>query len=787
MRSPNKIGIITHYYKSTNYGGNLQAYALCKVLQMMGYEAEQICYSRQGEPPMWKAEKLPATKELLNTFRKAHRGVNLLLSFLQRDVKANVNVRKQAILGFNRSDIPHSSMVFSHNTIAEANRDYDVFITGSDQVWHPMAVCDAYLLSFAEKGKISYAASLAVNELAEEQKSKFQNRLSAFDAVSVREKNAVDILRPLVNNEPTWVLDPSLLLSREEWDAICTEVKVSEKYLFCYFLGDDIQQRRLAESYAKTHGLKIVTLPYLNGKYRKCDKKFGDIRLYDVSPKDLLSLIKYADYVFTDSFHATVFSIIYQREFFVFDRSEHKEMGSRIGSLTELFSLQLRYCNTPERLTLAYLTSIPAVDYSQDFSLFEKRRSVSIQFLKDSIESVTRVRKTNMGERLEGFSNIVESLQTKRNCSGCYSCVSACPQKCITMKNDNEGFWYPDIDEKLCIQCGLCEKKCPIINMPRSQKSESDISAYAAYTKDPQIREKSSSGGLFTEIANYVLHREGVVFGAAFDDDLNLKHMSVESIEDIEKLQGSKYIQSNIGTAYQDAKNYLDANRLVLFTGTPCQIAGLYSYLGKQYDNLITQDIVCHGVPSPIVWKRYIKHQESLAGSKIQRVNFREKISGWKDYSIGLVFLNRRKYTKLIREDLYMQSFLKNLSLRPSCYACSFKKKIRQSDFTLADFWGIEKVFPEMDDDKGISLVLANSDKGQAIFSEISENIYYRPVDIDEAIRYNSAATASPEKSIQRDLFMQSIGNDDFKTVVNRFTKVSAFSKCIAMVKKLLK
>ena len=363
------------------------------------------------------------------------------------------------------------------------------------------------------------------------------------------------------------------------------------------------------------------------------------------------------------------------------------------------------------------------------------------------------------------------NVENKAKCSGCHACVSICPKCCISMKRDEEGFLYPVVDESACISCGLCEKVCPIINPKKIDKNKEDIKAYAAYTKNEEIRKKSSSGGIFTEIAAYIINKGGVVFGASFDESWGVKHVCVDNIDDLSKFRGSKYVQSTIGNTYKEAKEYLDNGKMVLFTGTPCQIGGLYSYLNRDYDNLITQDLICHGVPSPAVWEKYLEYQDKVhSGRKLQSIAFKSKKTGWKRYSMQLCY-DDDEYLVPVGKDYMLQVFLKNLCLRPSCYNCSFKTKIRQSDITLADFWGIENVLPNIDDDKGISLILLNSKAGNKIFDEISSNIWQKDVDFEEGIKYNSSMIQSPTIHKKRESYMKCFDKYEFDVVAKRYLK----------------
>ena len=365
-------------------------------------------------------------------------------------------------------------------------------------------------------------------------------------------------------------------------------------------------------------------------------------------------------------------------------------------------------------------------------------------------------------------------IQNKELCSGCGACASVCPKGCIAMVSDVEGFAYPEVNKELCIDCGLCSKRCPVLN--KKEGSPKTVSALAVRAKDEQLLLKSSSGGVFSLLAKSVLAQGGVVFGAAFCEDFTLKHIYIENEQQLYKLQGSKYMQSEIGECYLQAKNFLEQGRQVLFTGTPCQIGGLYAFLDKSYKNLITQDIICHGVPSPMVWQSYNEHLQSKSGSRLSNVFFRDKRNGWKGYSLTFNFENGAEYNHSRSEDLYFRAFLSNMCLRPSCHKCAFKDKYRQSDITLADFWGIEKVCTDFDYKKGASLVIINSQKGEVLFNDISKEVILHKVDFESAIKYNSAMLHSSPASEKRESFFKAVEQNGFKDVP-KLLHVSIFKK----------
>ena len=334
------------------------------------------------------------------------------------------------------------------------------------------------------------------------------------------------------------------------------------------------------------------------------------------------------------------------------------------------------------------------------------------------------------------------------------------------MEIDNEGFRYPSIDIQHCINCDLCSRVCPVINVAVAPSCQQI--AYAAINHNDAVRINSSSGGIFTLIAEHVLTNHGVVFGAAVTEDLTIKHIAIEDSTELGRLRGSKYVQSDPGSTFAQARAYLRSGRQVLYTGTPCQIAGLRSFLGQEYDNLICQDIICHGAPSPAVWQAYLRYQSDRVGSSAKTVCFRSKSAGWTNYRMHISFENGTAYEETFQKDPFMKAFLADLSLRPSCYQCAFKGQQRMADITLADFWGIQKVLPQMYDDRGVSLVFVNTPKGAALFSSLQDHMRVCPTDANEAIAHNKAMLCSAKCPIQRAQFWKDLQQTDFAQAVTK-------------------
>lgn len=359
------------------------------------------------------------------------------------------------------------------------------------------------------------------------------------------------------------------------------------------------------------------------------------------------------------------------------------------------------------------------------------------------------------------------NVQSKSACCGCYGCENICPKDCIEMKVDNEGFWYPKVDEDKCVNCGLCEKVCPIINTPK--KEEYEIKAYECKNNNEDVRLSSSSGGVFTLLCEEIIENDGVVFGASFDENFDVRHTYSETLEGCIQFRGSKYVQSKIGNSYKQAKEFLDSGRFVLFSGTPCQITGLEKFLlNKVYDNLITVDIACHGVPSPLVYRTYINKLKEEHNANIKNISFRDKQTGWSKYSFNIEFNNGDNFNQLGYENIYMKGFLKDIYLRPSCYSCDFKKPITSADITLADYWGVENIHQELDDDKGISLILVNSKKGQRIFEKINNNMQIIQTDLEHATNCNPCIVRPVRYNKDRERFFQIINKNEIDVVIKK-------------------
>ena len=371
---------------------------------------------------------------------------------------------------------------------------------------------------------------------------------------------------------------------------------------------------------------------------------------------------------------------------------------------------------------------------------------------------------------------ILDKIEISK-CNGCTACSSICPKHCIEMKANEDGFLYPIVNKDKCISCNLCDKVCSVNN---EIKLNGVPNAYAAINKKEEERLQSSSGGIFSIIANYILDKNGYVVGAAYNDKFEVEHIIIDSKEELHKLRGAKYSQSRLGDVFGKIKEFLDTDHYVLFSGTPCQVGGLKHYLRKDYEKLVLIDTVCHGVPSPLVWKKYVEYRSKTdnKGEIPISINLRSKSSGWSRYNYSIEFdYGKKLYSKVNGQDPYMKAFVGNYCLRESCYDCSFKSTQRVSDFTLGDYWGIWNQNPEMDDNKGTSLLLVHSIKGNKILEAISNQLDYIQVDLDESIKENPSMIKSSPINKDRSVFIGIIIREGFKKAIKNFQLIPKMSK----------
>ena len=367
-------------------------------------------------------------------------------------------------------------------------------------------------------------------------------------------------------------------------------------------------------------------------------------------------------------------------------------------------------------------------------------------------------------------------IKKKEDCSGCTACASVCPNGCMEMSEDQEGFKYPEIDKDRCINCRLCEKVCPVKN---SREVGKQPKAFLARTCDKNLLEKCTSGGVFTEIAVNMVKSGGIAYGVVIDDDLVIKHKRVENSTEVIKFSGSKYVQSEVGDVFLQVYDDVKAGKNVVFCGTPCQVAGLSSFLGHRYENLYLIDLVCHGVPSPKLWKEYIDYVAKKKG-QLCKVNFRSKKLGYHVSVMEEEFENGKRQLGSARTNLMLKCYFQNAADRPICYECPFKTLQRSSDITLFDGWHASKYVDNLiDDDKGYTIVLVHSRKGKELIQKNAHLELYE-INTDKAIEADGKmAVNSVIRPEMRDTFYEILDNKGIDGAVQQFFPISPSDKMI--------
>lgn len=707
-----KVGIIT-FHNAINYGALLQTYALQQTINNIGYEAIIIDYSN---PRINKVRSKPKLKEYKNPFNYHN---DSLIYEVER--KKEIKLRE-----FLKKKINKSNEV-NKTTIAKVTEDLDVVFTGSDQVWNDSITDfdDTYYLDFvpAEK-RCSYAASIGKETIPIENVFRMQKLLQDFRAISVREESAKEALKNQMGINATRVLDPTLLLSKSDYEKIA-KVPKEKNYVLLYILLYSETLISSAKKLAKEKGIPLLCINS-SGKRIK-----GIVDCSDAGIEEWLGLFLNADFIFTNSFHGTAFSINFNKQFNVELPPAKIKASSRVKDI-------LRILNLENQVIENGIIKLDTIDYMSVNTVLNSERNRSKKFLLDSIEN-----KTIEPNKAKIEKSIISIPWD--HCSGCGFCKQVCPTDAIILQEDSHGFMHPTVEMSKCIQCGKCLNLCPY-KKKEAQKISKEVdfqSIYAAYSKNPEVVKNSSSGGLFYEIANKVIQENGVVYGAAFDEEFSLAHRRVDKIEDIKPLMGSKYVQSNAFFSFDSIKEDIKTGRKVLFIGTPCQVSALRA-LNKNAENLLLVDLVCHGVPSQSLIRNHVKCVESTFAEKVKEYIPRSKVTGWIGCEL-FNFNNGKKEFKHPVTQAYRRIFYSNLALRESCYNCPYTDFDRPGDLTLADYWGIEKNRPDLYRKEGLSMLLVNSEKGKH-FIETIDTIVLSETDRDTIVKEKQPHLFQPVK-----------------------------------------
>ena len=674
------------FHNAYNYGAALQAYGLQRAVEKIGADCEYIDYQNdyrrhaydlkyQFIHSLKKKKFLSAAKSLAGIPVMARRG-RKFDRFYSEHLKTN------------------GRLIADSEQAGKLNDQYDKFIVGSDQVWNYSnnGGDTAYLLDFVndDRKKISYSSSFGVSSLSPDLSRVYAGYLGRFDRLAVRESIGVEIIENITGRKAHLVLDPVFLAGREEWDQIRTKrEKSGKKYIFFYTNKQSQITDFLNTGYVTGEELHVLSThlsvkEILNSKIKT---------RVSMSPGEFLEEIAGAELVVTASFHCLALAIIYHKPFTVILTGNHGK-DERIINLLKITGLEDRILNST--------TSEEDVLRSIDFAEVDNRLR---KYLDDSREYL---RRAVWDEPDLPFDIDVRDqffCQDSR-CTGCSACEAVCPAGAITMKENEEGFLFPSMDETKCIECHKCHSSCQVFGKMESVGNQH----YYAIKNNDDIRKNSSSGGVFYALAKKTLADSGVVCAAGMDESFHVYHMFAEDEKGLAPMRGTYYVQSNLGNSYRRIRDYLEKETEVLFVGTACQVAGLKKYLCKEYDQLLTCDILCHGAPSPMVFERFIRFLGSCG--RVTEFRFRNKALGWKGYHVSAIIDG-----KPVKDNLWLQSFNNlfshNMINRLSCGECAFANYDRCGDITIGDFWGLEKSRPELLDPLGVSLVITNTEKGR--------------------------------------------------------------------------
>ncbi|KZX17306.1 polysaccharide pyruvyl transferase family protein [Methanobrevibacter filiformis] len=708
------VGIIT-FSSAHNYGAMLQTYALQKTIKKMGFEVKIINFRPN------------VIDNVYNPFRRKRRGY-LDFKFYKHRIglhtKNRFKIRKfENFEEFMKDNFNLTDTYKTFHEIVDANLEFDFFITGSDQVWNhaiTKGLNPAYFLKFAPDNskKISYGVSIGSDNVDIYDIPLFKHYLQNLDDISIREKSSLKSLSECSDKDIDIVIDPTLLLERKYYDDLKVDMDLKDKeYIFVYTLENNEEIIKIAQEISEKEGLPII----FNRPYKKFEDQLRSVPF--IGPKEFLGVLKNAKYVVTNSFHGVVFSIIYNKTFVTVPNTKTPQ---RVEELIGSLGLeQVLFYNYDEFKDINNIK----IDYANVESKLKVLKDKSLEFLE---KSLIKKEKANINLNLSYLDD-----NDKFKCYGCYACKEICPDNAIEMITDNEGFVYPKINENLCGHCNICRKICIYSNDTLMEKNTNIQKVFAGYNKYSNNRAYASSGGLFLSLSKNIISSGGYVVGAKYTDDMEVKHDIVKNLEESKDFSGSKYVKSDISDLFPKIKDLLDKGKVVMFTGVPCQVAGLKSYLNKYHDNLYLVEILCHSNPSPKVFKKYISYLEDKFNDKVIDFKFKDKTMGWNNPSVLIKFRSGKTIRENGRYNNYNRGFQTSLFPRPCCSECEFVYENRPGDITIADFWGIEKYEESMKDDLGVSLIITNTSKGNSLFNEIKPQLKLKEENMEKAFANN--------------------------------------------------
>lgn len=747
-----KAGIIT-FASAHNYGALLQTWAMQKYLEKLGIETHVINYRPKEIDNVYKLYKVKKCRsKLLTKIKKIKKIAITKIKYKWKIEKYN-NFEE-----FINNKLNTTEPYIKLGQIQNAYLDYDILIAGSDQIWNTdltKGFSPAYFLEFGRNDaiKISYAASLGRDDIDEKYALFYRRYLKNFDYISVREKSMIPILQKLTEKNIEQVLDPTLLLEKKDYDELKMDSKYKgKKYIYVHFIGKENKVIEIADKLSRE--LDIPILHNLPNKVfeNELDNHFNE------RPEQLINVIENAQMIISNSFHLTVLSVIYKKQFITIPHAKRPE---RMKNLLELLDLGEHLI---EDVRVMPNIETLKINYENVENKLKIERQNSIEFLKNAI----------FNKKPEAQSNYFLS-KDKFECYGCGLCADICPVGAITMKEDSEGFVYPLIDEEKCIHCNLCKNKCIYRKNIDISGQLSEPKIYAIMNKDEEVINKSSSGGVFTALYEKIIGEGGYVVGVRYDENMRAIYDIVNTIEECEKFRGSKYVSASIENVRNKVKEKLEEGKKVLFSGNPCQIVALRKYLGKEYENLYLVELICNSAPSPKVFRRYIEYLNNKFEKKVNNFEFRNKKNGWKKETVKITFEDGEEVYELGRYNNYHRAFMNGFICRPGCYNCEFTGDTRKSDIVIGDYWGIDDVIPGINKDTGISVMKINTEKGEKIFNDIKEKMEYYESNFEDAYKKNHKFPI--QLSLKRYELMQKIDDMNINKLLLKYNQLKKRKK----------
>ena len=742
-----KTGLIT-FYHIHHYGAFLQACATQRAVESFGGSCEIFNYYVNQNNDLFRKPT-----GLGSVAADAHTALHY----------APLKARYER---FERFAADHLHITQRHYESLEDLRQnapaYDVYLSGSDQIWNPKIFPNGrfdpvYFSGFTQGRKIAYAPSFGIPHVPDGMEEELREYLSHFSHISVREEQGRAIVEEITGKKVPVVLDPTLLLRQQEWAELSAPVEdIPERYILCYCISRPGALEPYIQRLAEETGLPVVQLCGIRQKVHRHAQC-----IFSAGPAEFLGLFQRASYVCTNSFHGTVFSLQFEKPFFtaVAPMEMAAPERSRTYSLLSRLGLQDRIIGKGDTAGLQ-----DTVDWAAVRQRLETQRARSLRYLQCALENTPLEEETD--EQAEYSGEDTPHLAPHTICTGCTACASICHQNAISMTRDREGFSYPQVDLQRCVHCGRCTAVCPVL---RKRENGPLPAVYAAWNKDDTIRKDSTSGGVFSILAEDTLESGGVVFGAGFDANMHLRHIACFQKEELYHLRGAKYVQSDLADTYRQIRELLKT-RPVLFSGTPCQVDGLYRYLGSRPENLTTCDLVCHGVPSPGVWEDFAADQQRRKGKRLQNVRFRNKVTGWYDSHLTMVYQDGCVDSDPLFRTEYGRAFGRALFLRPSCYRCPYTSMTRPGDFTMGDFWGLRPEELPHQQEKGVSLLMVNTAHGSHIFDRLQMGRAGFPA--ERAIAGNPRLASPTPFCRDRAAFFAAYALEPFAEVRRRFFKL---------------